>query len=327
MAWSAWPHDFEPDGVTPQEVTEAQYRFTLEAASQHGISRDSGGGATDALKAAALADSSGVTVQPGFAQLNGYSVELDAQDTVSVPDNASSLPRLYRVVVRHDVGARTAEAAVLVGTAASSPQLPAVTQADAVFELPLARFRRNGTGGAIIDFADDRVFLNPHGPVLCNRDARPVNPTTGMQAYELDTGRIVSWNGSSWVTVADPAYPSAWTPIPLVSGYVNHTAEGHTPSYRFVGPGRVELRGSLAKSSGAIADGAVVARLPSGARPAAWTRQVVGAQMQGDTACTIRLAIASVNATSYQPGDIYVGIINNYAPEWMYLDGVFFDTA
>lgn len=325
MAWTAWPHDFEPDGTTPQEVNEDQFRWSLEAATQHGVDRYSGGGATDALKGAPLADSSGVTIQPGRAQLNGYSVELDAQDTVSAPDNASSLPKLYRVVVRHDVGARTAEGAILEGTAASSPQLPAVTQTDTVFEIPIARFRRNGNSGSIIDFQDDRVFLNPHGPVLCNSTARPVNPTVGFETYELDTGRTVQWDGSAWVTTADPTYPTAWTPIPLTSGYVNHTPEGHSPSYRFLSPTRVELRGSLARSSGSISNNAVVGRMPSGARPAAWTRQVVGAEMQGDTAAWIRLAIASVNATSFQPGEIYVGIVTGYTPEWMYLDGVVFD--
>ncbi|ASU83588.1 hypothetical protein CDO52_13005 [Nocardiopsis gilva YIM 90087] len=325
MAWTAWPHDFLPDGVTPQEVNEGQFRWTLEAATQHGVDRYSGGGATDALKAAPLADSSGVTIQPGRAQLNGYSVELDAQDTVSAPDNTSSLPKLYRVVVRHDVGARTAVGAILEGTAASSPQLPAVTQTDTVWELPIARFRRNGNSGSIIDFADDRTFLNPLGDILCNSSARPVNPPVGHRAYELDTGRTIIHDGAAWATQADPGFPTSWTPIPLTTGYVNHTPEGHSPSYRFLSPTRVELRGSLARSSGAISNNSVVARMPSGARPAAWTRQVVGAELQGDTAATIRLSIASVNATSFQPGEIYVGILTGYTPEWMYLDGVFFD--
>ncbi|WP_067967549.1 hypothetical protein [Nocardiopsis trehalosi] len=328
--WRAWPHDYEPkaapeDPDVPMEVTEEEFRHTLAVATQSGIDRTSGTGATNALQAAPLPDSSGVTVQPGFAQINGYSALLDAQDTVTAPANASALPRLYRVVIRHDVGARTAVAAILEGTPASSPQLPAVTRTDTIWEEPLGRFRRNGNGGPITSFQDDRVFLNPAGPLLCSSAARPVAPEVGTHAYELDTGRTILWDGSTWTTAADPAYPSAWQPIPLSAGYSNLAGEGNTPSYQLETPTRVRLRGSIGKNSGPIPNNAVIGRMPTGARPNAYTRQVTAAELQSSAAAFVRLTVVSVNATSNQPGQIMVGVIGDYTPEWVYLDGVVYD--
>ena len=37
MAFRSWPHDYEPDGVTPAQTFEEDFRFSLAAATQDGV--------------------------------------------------------------------------------------------------------------------------------------------------------------------------------------------------------------------------------------------------------------------------------------------------
>jgi hypothetical protein len=64
------------------------------------------------------------------------------------------------------------------------------------------------------------------GHVVCTSTARPASPDTGTMAYETDTGRIMVWDGSSWIkqdSVLNSTAPAA--PIPGEM-YVSTTSYG-----------------------------------------------------------------------------------------------------
>jgi len=323
MAFRSWPHDLEPDGTTPQQTYESDFRFSLAAATQDGVDRSFG--------TALEADLSGsdIVLGTGRGVVDGYSFANDDPTPVTIPTNASALPRLYRVVARLDVAAHRVRPHVLEGTASSAPQPPVLTRTGAIYDVPLWRCRRAGGGGGISDLVSERVYLNPSGALTCTSTTRPPSPLPGTTVYESDTGRLVYWHGGQWTTAADGAYPSAWQPLPLrTSRYRGHT-NGFSPSWRWVRPGRVEIRGAIARTTedAAVISGDYFAVLPSAARPGGFVRFATGAHSRsGSTAATrgttVRVEIRSQNAGP-ESGQITVWC--DYDPTWFALDGIEYD--
>lgn len=314
----SWPHDLEPDGVTPQQTYEADFRFSLAAATQDGVDRAFG----SALSATVSSDTIVIGVGRGVA--SGYGFAVDVPEPVAIPTNSSALPRAYRLVARLDVAAHQVTPHVLVGTAGSSPQLPALTQTDAIYDVPLWSCRRAGGGGGISQLTDERVYLNPAGAVACTSTSRPANPQPGTMLYETDTGRIVYYHAGQWVTAADGSYPGPWTPLALrTSRYTGHT-NGFTPSWRWLAPGRVELRGAITRTTDApIISGDYVAVLPDAARPGGFVRFAVGSERR-DGGATARAEVRSKNAG---PEEGQITIWHGYDPHWVALDGIAFDIS
>ncbi|MFC9085365.1 hypothetical protein [Nocardiopsis dassonvillei] len=314
--WRSWPHDYQPDGETPQETTESDFRFSLAAASQTGLDRTFGS-ALDATVAG-----SDLVLGVGRGVVNGYSFAADALESVPIPVNASSLPRLYRVVARLDVAANQIVPHVLEGTASSSPQPPALTRAETIYDLPVWRCRRNGGGGAISDLVDERTYINPSGALTCTSTSRPSDPLPGTVLYESDTGRLVYWHNGQWVTAADGAYPGSWQPLPLrTSRYTNHT-NGFLPAWRWVRPGRVELRGAITRTvDSPVISGDYFAVLPAAARPGAFVRFPVAAERR-DEGSTVRVEVRSTNAG---PEEGQLTVWTSYGAHWFALDGIEFD--
>ena len=317
MAIRSWPFAFEPDGVTPQEVSEEDFRWTLAAATQDGIWEDA---AADPCAVTAAADSTSVTVAPGRGQIRGYGFHVDAPEEVAAPANAASEPRLYWVVARLDRTASSVGVVILEGTAAATPVLPALTRTDLVWDLPLASFRRGGGGGAITNLQDYRCYLNPHGPRKCLSSARPVDPSPGDEAYEMDTGRKVRYHGGLWIADSDPTYPTDWVNIPLNTGsqvIANRQKSGgggYWPRYRMLSEYEVELRGIVARSGNRVfsGDGFRIGTLPAAVRPSELT-YTVGASAQISPNNTTRLEV--------QPdGDIMAYLVSGYGPSWISLD-------
>lgn len=322
MAVTSWPWDLQEDGVTPAEVDEGDFRWTLAASSQSGVWEDQG----DGLVVAALADSTGVTVGSGRGQVRGYGFRVDTTEEVPAPANASSDPCLYWLAARLDRAAHKVELVVVEGTPAPSPALPALTRTDTVWELPLAAFRRAGGGGGITNLVDHRLYLNPHGPVKCASGARPQDPGAGDEAYETDTGRKIRYHAGTWVADADPTYPTGWTNIPLSSGIVAYRTKsggfGYWPRYQRLSERRVELRGLVARSSGNFSGTSVtIGRLPAGVRPTEITYTVgASAQSSAEGQNQVRLEV--------QPdGDIRAYIVSGYTPSWISLDNWVFETS
>lgn len=314
MAFRSWPHDYEPDLTTPQEVTESEFRFNLAAATQTGVDSQYG----SVLSASIQGDT--VVIGTGRGIISGYAFLNDSPTGVAVPANTSSLPRLYWVVARLDVAASTVAPTVVEGTPSSSPQLPALVQTDAVYDLPLWSCRRDGAGGPITQLTDHRVYLNPGGAVACTSTARPYNPLPGTVAYETDTGRLIYWHAGQWLTAADASYPSAWQALPLRSGYGPHGI-GHAPSWRWDAPGVVRLRGTIARTDGeALPMGDYIGVLPAAIRPSAYVNVALGAHAtRGGN--SVRLQITSTNDPGAGRMTLWYSPAS-YAPHWVSLDGV-----
>ncbi|WP_017585475.1 hypothetical protein [Nocardiopsis ganjiahuensis] len=317
MAFRSWPHDYEPDGTTEQETYESDFRFSLTAATQDGLDPSFG----TALDASVSGNN--LDLGTGRGVLDGYAFASDTTESVSIPTNSSSLPRLYRVVARLDVAAHQILPHVIEGTAASNPQIPSLTRTDAIYDLPVWRCRRGGGGGSITELVDERTYLNPAGALACTSSTRPPNPLPGTTIYESDTGRLVYYHDGQWVTAADGTYPTSWQPIPLRTGRYTTPAHGWSPSWRWVRPGRVELRGTVARvDGGSIASGDYFAILPSAIRPGAYVRHMGGAS-QTSAGWSVRLEIRSRNVT--ESGQITLW--HGYNPTWFALDGWTYDIS
>lgn len=321
MAFRSWPHDYEPDGTTEQETFESDFRFSLSAATQDGIDP----GAGDALEA--MVSGPEVVLAPGRGVVDGYGFASSAPEPVAIPVNTSSLPRLYRVVARLDVAAHQVVPHVIEGTAASSPSAPALTRTDTIYDLPLWRCRRAGGGGTITELVDERVYLNPSGAVVCTSTSRPPAPRPGTIIYETDTGHLLYWHSGQWVTASDGgAYPTAWQPIPLRSGY-EYAGNGATPSWRWVRPGTVEVRGTIGRVVDAgIPNDTYIGTMPAAARPNA-NRRYVGATARSSAGISARLEIRSTFGGTGNPGRIWVWNHGTHTPAWVSLDGWTYDVS
>lgn len=314
MVFRSWPHDYEPDGETPAETYESDFRFSLSAATQDGIDPGQLGGF------AATQSGSTITLSAGRGVVDGYGFASDVPVPVDIPANTSSLPRVYRLVARLDVAAHQVTPYVIEGTAASNPQTPALTRTDAVYDLPLWRCRRGGGNGAITQLADERAYLNPSGLVSCTSTSRPPNPLPGATIYESDTGRLCYFHGGQWVTAADGDYPKPWQPISLLSRYESYSGSGYAPQWREEAPGKIAIRGTVARTNGApMVSGDYIGILPAAARPGAYTRHVGGAHARNG-GWSVRWEIRSRNVTD--AGQIsFWHTYGENGPTWAALDG------
>ena len=76
------------------------------------------------------------------SRFTGYSITKREADTLTMPLADPSLPRIDRIVMRYDAGARAASLQVLQGTASSTPTAPAVSRTELIYDLCLAEITR-----------------------------------------------------------------------------------------------------------------------------------------------------------------------------------------
>lgn len=76
------------------------------------------------------------------SRFTGYSITKREADTLTMPLADPSLPRIDRVVMRYDAGARAASLQVLQGTASSTPTAPAISRTELIYDLCLAEITR-----------------------------------------------------------------------------------------------------------------------------------------------------------------------------------------
>ena len=76
------------------------------------------------------------------SRFTGYSITKREADTLALPLADPSLPRIDRIVIRYDAGARAASLQVLQGTASSTPTAPAISRTDLIYDLCLAEITR-----------------------------------------------------------------------------------------------------------------------------------------------------------------------------------------
>ena len=76
------------------------------------------------------------------SRFTGYSITKREADTLTMPLADPSIPRIDRIVMRYDAGARAASLQVLQGTASSTPTAPAVSRTELIYDLCLAEITR-----------------------------------------------------------------------------------------------------------------------------------------------------------------------------------------
>ena len=76
------------------------------------------------------------------SRFTGYSITKREADTLTLPLADPSLPRIDRIVMRYDAGARAASLQVLQGTASSTPAAPAISRTELIYDLCLAEITR-----------------------------------------------------------------------------------------------------------------------------------------------------------------------------------------
>lgn len=76
------------------------------------------------------------------SRFTGYSITKREADTLALPLADPSLPRIDRIVMRYDAGARAASLQVLQGTASSTPTGPAISRTELIYDLCLAEITR-----------------------------------------------------------------------------------------------------------------------------------------------------------------------------------------
>lgn len=76
------------------------------------------------------------------SRFTGYSITKRESDTLTMPLADPSLPRIDRIIMRYDSGARAASLQVLQGTASSTPTAPAISRTELIYDLCLAEITR-----------------------------------------------------------------------------------------------------------------------------------------------------------------------------------------
>lgn len=76
------------------------------------------------------------------SRFTGYSITKREADTLTMPLADPSLPRIDRIVMRYDAGARAASLQVLQGTASSTPTAPVISRTELIYDLCLAEITR-----------------------------------------------------------------------------------------------------------------------------------------------------------------------------------------
>ena len=83
------------------------------------------------------------------SRFTGYSITKREADTLTMPLADQSLPRIDRIVMRYDAGARAASLQVLQGTASSTPTAPAISRTELIYDLCLAEITRPAAAASI----------------------------------------------------------------------------------------------------------------------------------------------------------------------------------
>lgn len=83
------------------------------------------------------------------SRFTGYSITKRETDTLTMPLADPSLPRIDRIVMRYDAGARAASLHVLQGTASSTPTAPAISRTELIYDLCLAEITRPAGSTAV----------------------------------------------------------------------------------------------------------------------------------------------------------------------------------
>ena len=142
------------------------------------------------------------------SRFTGYSITKREADTLTLPLADPSLPRIDRIVMRYDAGARAAILQVLQGTASSTPTAPAISRTELIYDLCLAEITRPAgstsiTTGQITDTRLDEA--------LCGivRDSVTGIPTDELLAAAKERIATLEENASNSAAAAKDSAEAA----------------------------------------------------------------------------------------------------------------------
>lgn len=115
-------------------------------------------------------------VKPGMIIINGRTGILPTQQTITF-DVGESNPRIDRVIAELNAAERNVYIKILKGTAAASPAVPAVTQTEDIYQIPLAQVRVNASQSVIYSVTDERAS-NISNVLLNQKASEGINATT-----------------------------------------------------------------------------------------------------------------------------------------------------
>lgn len=162
------------------------------------------------------------------------------------------------------------------------------------------------------------------------RNSTLASPAAGMVAFLTTEKLLTVFDGTAWVVVA--AGTSAWTTIPLASGYTHDGNSNGTAQYRIVnlfGELTVMLQGGLnltyPGSPGTIANGGIITNtaLPAAARPG--SLRTVSAACSASNSSSLSLKIdAQSDGHLKVIGTSSTTASDRVTPPWVSLNGLFY---
>lgn len=213
-----------------------------------------------------LAASSGLSVnmQSGAALINGCSIETDAAISFKLSTAHATLARIDRIVVRWNLSERKMEFALKTGTPASTPQAPALTRTEYVYELSVSRIyvAAGATSLSQVNITDERLDSTVCGAVVAA--VQHVDTATLFNQYEEALAKVLaegadkiaayclyqeyvqettSTAGQTVVAIDSASIPSYNPETDILQVYVN--GERMTPSEYTAGANSVRLASAL----------------------------------------------------------------------------------
>lgn len=142
------------------------------------------------------------------SRFTGYSITKREADTLALPLADPSLPRIDRIVMRYDAGARAASLQVLQGTASSTPTAPAISRTELIYDLCLAEITRPAGSTAVTtgQITDTRL-----DEALCGlvRDGATGIPTDELLAAAKERIATLEENASNSAAAAKDSAEAA----------------------------------------------------------------------------------------------------------------------
>ena len=182
------------------------------------------------------------------SRFTGYSITKREADTLALPLADPSLPRIDRIVMRYDAGARAASLQVLQGTASSAPTAPAISRTELIYDLCLAEITRPAgstsiTTGQITDTRLDEA--------LCGlvRDSVTGIPTDELLAAAKERIAMLEENASNSAAAAKDSAEAAKSSETNAQRALQDTETEHTAALQDIARARTTALNDVAAST------------------------------------------------------------------------------
>lgn len=219
--------------------------------SNVGILLGTGQQPTDPLRVQAQSPATtAIDVMPGAALVQGIAHINTAKVSFTIAANASGNPRIDTLVLRADYALQTVRLAVLQGTPAASPSVPALTQsANVLWEIPLADI---AVANAFVTIT--QANITPRYEWANGADGVYLDSVKNNSGGTLNTGDVVIWDIS-----ADRAVTTSTTAgdIRVAGVWQGRTANGSygrvlTDGIGYVNAGAAVTRGDTLVTNGTV---------------------------------------------------------------------------